>query len=417
METSRSNVLLVLMRLDLNDPLPSLETRRGKGMGSIDTSSKGYQLLAAVLDPMELATGAPVAGISLTGPKLELYRHILEAFREMSMQFYRDGGFIDEPESYTSEKQKEIFNGIDRIGRNIFDLFQTKKENPVLAWLTKVLNPYVSVRSMRPVTVITNDFSIPWFWLKRERGSPFLCEVCPLGMQELSAAIPAVGHQSSPGRSEKNYDALVLKGDNNLPFLNEELMNLRKALTEPKHGAEGKDIQRSFNITAAERRDDLPSVNRRQKSTYRLIHFVGGYAGEELELDGKPLHLDFIRQILNGSLVVLDGCSSVHEQDPWGDIMELSAVHTDEGALGCIMTALPVKHDPIVSEILWSEFYGSLRRGSGSVGEALLNARLALKNHFQEINSPNPAWATYQLIGSPAVQFSDGEEERDDEWN
>jgi hypothetical protein len=405
------------MRLDLNDPLPSLETRRGKGMGSIDNKSKGYQLLAAVLDPTELATGAPVAGISLTGPKLELYKHILETFQGLSSQFYRDGGFIDEPETYTAEKQKDIFAVIDRMGRNIYDLFQTQKENAVRSWLAKLLNPYVSVRPMQPVTVITNDFSIPWFWLKTERAGPFLCEVCPLGMQELSAAIPAQWRQSRPGRGEKSYDALVLKGDSNLPFIEEELISLKRALTDPKHGEEGKDIQRLFNIKAAEKRDDLPSLNRRRQSTYRLIHFIGNYAGEELVLDGKPLHIDFIRQILNGSLVVLDGCSSVHEQDPWGDIMELSAVHTDAGALGCIMTALPVKHDPIISDILWGEFYGSLRRGGGVVGEALLNARLALKNHLQQTNSPNPAWATYQLIGSPTVQFSDGEEERPDEWN
>ena len=414
MDFTRSNVLLVLMRLDLNDPLHSLETRQSKGTGFLSVNSKGYQLLAAVLDPMELSTGAPVAGISLTGEKLESYKHIRDGFQNISLQYYRDGGFIDNPETYTGEKKKEILGEINRVGRNIFDLFQTEKDNPVLAWLQKLLNPYAA-RSTRPVTVITNDFAIPWFWLKRERSGPLLCEVCPLGIQQLSAAIPSEWHQTRPGRREKSYEALVLKGDSKLPFLDDELINLRKVLTDLPHGEQGQLIQRNFNIQAADNRDDLP-MNRR-KSTYRLVHFIGNYAGEEFVFNGKPLHIDAIRQILKGSLVVLDGCSSIHEQDPWGDIMELAAVHVHEGALGTILTALPVKHDPIVSEILWGEFYGSLRRGDGAVGEALLNARLALKNHFQEIDSPNPAWATYQLIGSPAVQFSDGEEERADEWN
>lgn len=417
MDNTRGNVLLVLMRLDLNDPLHSLETRQGEGTRSPEASNKGYQLLAAVLDPSELSTGAPVAGISLTGPKLDSYTHILESFQRISTQFYREGGFIDEPESYTNEKQREILEDIARVGRNIFDLFQTEKENPVRAWLAKLLDPYVAVRSVRPVTIITNDFAVPWFWLKRERYGPFLCEVCPLGIQQLSAAIPAEGNRSQPGRKDKIYDALVLKGGGNLPFLDEELDNLKKALTGPKHGSEAQDIERLFNTQCAGKLDDIPTWNRRQKSSYRLVHFTGHYSSDELILGDKSLPINFLRQILNGSLLVLDGCSSGREPDAWADVMGLTSGLLNEGTLGCVVTALPVKHDPIISEVLWGEFYGSLRRGAGTIGEALLNARLALKSHFQDTGSANPAWATYQLIGSPMVQFRDGEEERDDEWS
>ncbi len=115
MDTSRSSVILILMRLGLGDPLRSLETL-WKGASSPNKDSlEGYQLLAAILDPAELSTGAPVAGISLIGEKLDLYNDILDNVHQISDQFYSKGGFIDCPESYDSEHQREILEEIHLI--------------------------------------------------------------------------------------------------------------------------------------------------------------------------------------------------------------------------------------------------------------------------------------------------------------
>lgn len=123
--------------------------------------------------------------------------------------------------------------------------------------------------------------------------------------------------------------------------------------------------------------------------------------------------ISLLYPVLSGSLLVLDGCNSATKLDAWADVEGLTSSLINKGALGCVVTVLPVKNDPIVSRVLWGAFYRELRRASSTVGQALAKARLELRDHFVAIGSSNPAWAVYQLIGSPAVQLCDEEDEGD----
>ena len=420
MSDTRPSIQLLLMRLDLDDKSPLHSHVDGQNGGlRILEKDKHYQLLATVLDSSDRATSAPIACIDLSGSKREAYNYVLRSLRRILDRFYLPCCFVDLPETYTNDQQTIVNDEIARVGRGIYELFQTDPDNPVRAWLAKLLEPVSEItrdeRAFQPVTIITNDFAIPWFWLKRERYGPFLCEVCPVGMQQLSAAAGrSEAHKSQPGRRDKSYEAVLVKGSSNLPFLDEELRHITATMSESSlvsypSGRTEKYFDRAFTTRQVERRDDIPSLSRRLASKFRVVHFSGHYSGEELLLGGKPMPTNFLQHILKGSLLVLDGCSSASELDAWTDVESLTSTLINEGALGCIVTVLPVKHDPIVGKVLWQKFYLDLRRGAGNVGEALLNARLALRDHLNAIGSKNPAWLAYQLIGSPAVQFEDGE--------
>jgi hypothetical protein len=415
-DQSPSNVLLVLMRLDLNDRNP-LHARRGQEGQEVQLLDKGktYHLLAAVLDPTHRATSAPVTGIELTGSKLETYNKVLREFQEISARFYRPGGFIDAPESYTEDRQGEVLDAMASVGCLIHDLFPTK--NSVRDWLDKLLesNDATRARPLQPVTIITNDFNVPWFWLKGERTGPFLCEVCSLGLLQLSSASRSgEAHHTQPGRIDKTYEALLINGSTSLPFLDEEFDTITTLLQDSDRRA-----VRVFKARRANTVDDIMSLCRKYaedhlRRNFRIVHFSGHYSGEDLLLGGETVPQYIIEPVLNGSLLVLDGCSSAHGLKAWTDVEGLtSALINKGGALGCVVTVLPVKDDPIVGAILWEAFYRDLRRGASTVGQALVRARIALRKHFDAIGSRNPVWATYQLIGSPAVQLVDEDDERD----
>ena len=85
MDHSLSNVLLVLMRLDVNDshPLHVRGSRQGEDLPLLD-EGKSYHLLAGVLDPTHRSTSAPVTGIELTGRKLKTYNRVVRDFQKIS---------------------------------------------------------------------------------------------------------------------------------------------------------------------------------------------------------------------------------------------------------------------------------------------------------------------------------------------
>jgi hypothetical protein len=421
MEQSQSNVLLVLMCLDLkaSNPLQSRSELQGQSVRYLQDEDNRYQLLVAVLDPSQRSTSAPVMGITLNGQKLKDYNGVLRNFQDISARFYNSQGFIDAPESYTEEQQEKVLEAMSLLGRDIYDLFQIEsgKPNPIRDWLDKLLGPSDAGRARqrptKPVTVLTNDFGIPWFWLKRVKNSPFLCEVCSLGMLQLSAVSRATeAQQAPPGQKDKTYEALLIKGSTNLPFQDEELSMITSLLGDSDRGA-----WRTFNGQLAQTQADIWRLSEMDKATliddFRIVHFSGHYSGKKLLLSGSQLPIAYLQDILSGSLLVLDGCSSGGKLDAWADVEGLTSSLMNKGALGCVVTVLPVKHDPIVSKIMWGAFYRELRRGSSTVGQALAKARSALRDHFAAIGSHNPAWAVYQLIGSPAVQLCDEEDEAD----
>jgi hypothetical protein len=390
-----SNVLLVLMCLDRNDTNP-LRLRNGQ----LDKNG-AYHLLAGVLDPAHRAASAPVTGIELNGDMLDIYNKVLSKFQEISEKFYCKGGFIENPDSYTDEKQTEVFNDMSAVGKLIYELFPI--ENPVRGWLDKLLRSK-DVRPIQPVTIITNDFNIPWFWLKGPSFGPFLCEVCSLGLLQLLAAGDAEGHRAPPGRADKKYEALLINESASLPFLNETLDGIATLLEAPHRWA-----ARDFKVHRANNSHDIAVLTENSReyhllSSFRIVHFSGHYSSQ-------TLHIFNLKPILNSSLLVLDGGAL----GPKGNtnVEGLASGVMSKGALGCVLSVLPVKHDPIASKVLWETFYGELRRPASTVGQALAKARVELRDHFKAIGSPNPMYATYQLIGSPAIHLCHEGNERD----
>jgi len=399
------------MRLDLNDQANPLRAGAGPRANEAQLLERGksYWLLAGVLDPRQRSTSVPITGIPIGEDKLDTYNAILEGFQKISEQFYGDGGYVNEPQTYTNDQQNKMSGQIANIGRLIFELFPDG--NPVRTWLADLLR-----RPDRPVpvTIITNDFGIPWFWLKREQfGGRFLCEACSLGLLQLSAVgRPGETSNEQCDREDKTYEALLIKGLSTLQFLGEEFSTIKAFLEVPRRN------ERAFTVQHASTSVDIRDIIYRYQEDGRLsdcciVHFGGHFSSKHLFIDGKAIPDESLFQVLNGSLLVLDGSSSVQGLGAWTDVEELTSILINKGALGCVATILPVKHDPIVSKILWETFYGHLRRGGTTVGRALVEARLALKQHFSSIDSKNPMWLFYQLIGSAAIQLCDEEEERD----
>jgi hypothetical protein len=413
------NVLLVLLRLDLKTPQQVLP---GEGAPHDNVQflveGKQYHLLAGVLDPSDpRSSGAPITLIELADEKLKTYNAILRDFHKISQKFYRQGGFIEKPQSYSQDEQEDLAEQISDIGCLIYDLFEDedpsrKERRPIRDWLGKVLHS--EGRRTQTVTIVTNDLNIPWFWLKRQKYGRFLCEVCPLGLLQLSAG----ARMESPDRvrSASCFRALVIEGAANLPFVGTELDAISGFL-----GSSNKRLPRTFEPHRVTGVDDIRSLHKSYRKQqlldeFRIIHFSGDFDREAMILKGESLDWDDLHSfnLLRGALLVLDGLSRAAGSGAWSDVQALTSVLINEWqTMGCIVSVLPVKDDPIISRVFWGAFYKELRLGSSTVAQALLKARGVLRDHFEAIGSKNPAWAFYQLMGSAAVQLCDEEGEPD----
>lgn len=413
MNENPSNVLLVLLRLDLKARQPLL-TRVGQQGETVQILQEGSHLLAGILDPTNRSRGAPVTDIELIGGKLKTYNKVLTGFQEISRRYYDDGGFIEKPESYNSDQQEEVLERISAVGHLIYDLFedddpQRKERRPIRDWLGKLLHsdPDNKDRPTQPVTIVTNDLNVPWFWLKRLKYGPSLCEVCPLGLLQLSAG--SGEFETRRGAKRKNYNALLINGTTGLPFVAEELDTIGKSL-----GDSHKFAQLNFTAHGINAIDDITKLRRppyRKEqliSDFRVVHFSGQYDRENMFIGDESLDWDDLLPILSGSLLVLDGASRSSSFESWTDVEALTSTFINERQVsGCVVSVLPVKDDPIVSKILWGTFYQQLRYGSSTIAQALFKARQALREHFETTASKNPSWLFYQLMGSAAVQLCD----------
>jgi len=411
------------MRLDLRhqQPLRGGGTDRTGHWKQLQ-EDKSYLLLAGVLDPSERAAAAPVSPITLTDTKLRTYNEILRHVESLSDRYYRKGGYVECPETFTSEEQQAVSNDISDVGCHIYELFHGAR-SPVRPWLDRLLehatNPRGGSASKedRPVTIVTNDFSIPWYWLKRETFGPSLCEVCSLGMLQLRAAIGTARDRRDETKEildAEVYRALLVNASGELPFSDDETDGIKNFLQSPSK------YLPAFQVKRVSSAGDLADVEAefdeevQLENEFRIVHFSGHYSGNDLLIDGRRLPERYLDPFIKDSLLVLDGCSSASGLKAWTDVEGLtSKLINAGGAVGCVATILPVKNDPIVSREFWSAFYSHLRSRTCSVGYALARARLELKRHFNEIGSPNPTWLLYQLIGSPVVRLI-GEEEHHD---
>jgi hypothetical protein len=385
--------MLVLMRLDIKDTGNPLS-----GHVVELESDEAHQLLVAVIGPRKTSTSGPVAVIHLNGGQRKAYNRALHRFRSISQRYCEAGGFISQPAAYTRDRQRDVIGMMADVGRDIWEIFQDLK-HPVRDWIDALLKS--SGRAMQPVTVLTNDFAIPWFWLKEKVADPFLCEVCSLGMLHFSPT-PRAGDSSglAAGRHE-TYDALLINGFSDLPYVKREMEIVKTFLEEPSRGpnysfkAHYADTSREISSLRDEYEDQL-------RTKFRIVHFCGKYSSDTLWVKGKELSDSLLKDVSHRSLLVLDGYRDECGSSGWPDVASVtSALVNQGGALGCVVPVLPVKDDPVVAKILWGKLYQDLRRPASTIGQALVNARRALKEQFED----NPAWAAYQLIGSPAGQL------------
>src|SRR5205823_3457699 len=113
-----------------------------------------------------------------------------------------------------------------------------------------------------------NDFSVPWFWLKKGRRGHFLCEVCSLGMLQLAASGGMVEGDPDPpplpGQEEFRYRALLINGSTSLPFGELELKSIARELTcEIKRPG---SPPLSFDVECADSADEVVRIRRRYRT-------------------------------------------------------------------------------------------------------------------------------------------------------
>lgn len=376
-----------------------------------------YYFFTAVVDQTTSSTSAPVTVIRLDGETRERYNQIRSKFRQIAERFEREQtGFIDAPETYTVTQQDRVLREIAEVGQLIHELFPPS--SPVRRWLDQLIADPNSF--WRTVTIITNDLSVPWYWLKPSVVGPFLCETCSLGMLQLSAAgRPGLSQSESSAEQGGQYEALLIKGASDLPFLDRELNEIEVIVqTYPKDKRFG--LQRHFKALRASAVPEIshlyeerPESEDELVSNIRIVHLSGRFTNHTFLLSDRHVPPRFLPALVDRALVVLDGGSKNRGLTGWADMEELTSTLINDGAVGCVVTVLPVKHDPIVAKVFWEAFYHKLRGKTPTVGQALVFARKQLSDYFKIIGAPDhPARLAYQLIGNPAVQLCDESDKR-----
>jgi hypothetical protein len=398
------NVVLLLLRLE-----PGL--RRSRSFEMLKTENQ--QLLVGILDPSQRKTSTPMTAISLQGNRRDMYNDILRIVKNLSEDFYQKDGYVDQPQRFGAGKKKELLDKIKKVGNLLYSLFN-KADNPLGKWLDLTLDSESKMRhSCHQVTIITNDFSVPWPWFYKPVDDRFLCESCSLGIHQLEFNLEGDSKRlkiSSLEDDDKEifYRALLINGSSSIPFAKSELNKISEVLEAPT-------VRHSHYNWKADPVDSLPELlnvvgnyedEKDMIQSFKILHFSGHYSENDLMINGKKINIDtLLKPVIKDSVLVLDGCSSSQGVSGWTDFGGLTSRLINLGALGCIVTILPIKHDPIVGDVFWGEFYKQLRLPESSIGQALLKARTTLKNYFKKLGTEDPRWLLYQLIGSPSVKL------------
>ena len=166
MTEDMTNILLLLLRLDPSNPAPLR-------FNSIDElESDDQQLLVGILDPTHKKTCTPMTALRLNGRRKNIYNRALKGVKAISELYYGDErkvGYVDNPHLLTEEKKKEIFEKIISIGEEINKLL-SEGGSTLKEWLDNTLDRDLKIpkRSDQNVTIITNEFAIPWYWINNE---------------------------------------------------------------------------------------------------------------------------------------------------------------------------------------------------------------------------------------------------------
>src|SRR5947209_8243068 len=143
------------MHLDQKENKNPLDTRGG---GQRLEEDDRYSFFAAVVDQTHRSTSAPAEIIPLKQATRKRYNEILEKVAKLSERL---DGFIDSPEAYSVEQQSKAYRDIVEVGRDTLALFPGT--SPVRKWLEKLIRDDKGF--WRTVTIITNDFNVPWYWM------------------------------------------------------------------------------------------------------------------------------------------------------------------------------------------------------------------------------------------------------------
>jgi hypothetical protein len=214
-------------------------------------------------------------------------------------------------------------------------------------------------------------------------------------------------------QKEENFRALYIKGSSKLPFAEEEMIRITQII-EGVDPTVKKIKDRNLKVNRVCSMEDLYSLIEKSKDTnefkdqFKVVHFSGHYSDKCLLIDDRQINTEMLLlPFIQNSLLVLDGCSSSRDVTGWSDVGGITSQMINYGAFGCITTVLPIKDDPIVENVFWKEFYRNFVFLRYSVGFSLHKARLQLKNHYKTLNSTDPTWLFYQLIGSPSTKLFD----------
>jgi hypothetical protein len=361
----------------------------------------------------------------------------VDGVEKLTKLFHDKGGFVEEPDKYTRERQDDVLEKIKELGRLVYDLFSADGGghlHPLQSWLFG-LNSEMTAderhniaggsnleknsdgrrarprgeRPTLPVTIITNDFNIPWYWLRGHYDGKALCEICSLGTLHLKD----VAENAIPSNQRGGNDTcrvLLLNGRQDMPFSEQILEGIRRNLEKSSR----LDPERLLLHRICSSRADLNGIlgqDGEAERDVRLMHFSGCFKVSEkqdksvaLVLNGEDIPKWRITAIVEDCLLVLDGITESCGAKAWTDWCDFTTEVISKGcALGCVLPVLPVKDDPIVSGVFWDAFYKNLARGDCIAGYALAMARKDLKDHFEKLGSQNPLPLFYQLIGSPLV--------------
>jgi hypothetical protein len=413
---------LIILRFNKEDQLNPLrcgvidQGDRFKRMSQAQAS-----LVVGVVDPSLRSAMTPMMMISLNGRTLQAYNRVVEQVEELNRLYRGENGYLLHPASLNRTQSKMVQDKIYFIGSKIFDLLRSSPESDaVCKWLDDLFRHYerdeprFGGTAVHHVTIVTNDFSIPWYWLRAAGHEQFLCEIVALGMLQLSSYSAGYrGDADSVWRSrvaEKDvFSALLINGSPELPFARAELDAVRSGLGGDRNDENG----HASRVIAEEvsSKEMLLKLRGRTEygqrvEQYRLVHFTGHYSSEALMINGMAVEpREELDQFIDRSVLVLDGCSSSEGLKAWTDMDTVTSRLIQVGAVGCVVTALPLKNDPLIAEWFWKAFYEEIRVKGVSVGQALRHARAVLKQRMEDMNLCNPAWMLYQLVGNPTVDL------------
>ncbi len=260
-------------------------------------------------------------------------------------------------------------------------------------------------RVFLPITIRTNDRSLPWELL--HDGTNFLCLKNSIGRRVEMHSSPRT--QFVPKTSNFKF-LVIVNPSGDLPAADKEAEFILKCLSDKAEihifGANYEDVS-STKLSAA------------LKDNYDVIHYAG-------HAEFNPQHPDESRLILKHSggtvldslsagevnssitgkpLVFLNACSSAREESigeityvSEADLYGLVSACLLGGALGVVGALWPI-YDTSAAQLA-ATFYEHFLTGE-RIGDALRLARQATKNKYADIS-----WASFVLYGDPLMRVS-----------